>query len=122
MATDETENRGWELNAVGGVFLGLAWISVLMRCYVRLRLTNSFQLDDWLMLAAVVSIPFWKMILSRSQANIKSQQVIFTITIAFIIAGVHYGLGGHNRIHNKTLSRANEIEALKVGSTVYFDR
>jgi hypothetical protein len=49
------DNRGPEILVVTGAFLGLTWFSVLLRFYVRLQITNSFQLDDWLMLSGIVS-------------------------------------------------------------------
>jgi hypothetical protein len=52
---DLNENRGWELNVVTGIFLGLSWFSVLTRCYVRTVITKSFEIDDWCMLVAIVS-------------------------------------------------------------------
>lgn len=52
---DSQENRGWQLNVVVVVFLSLSWLTVATRLYVRLILTKSFQIDDWLMLIALVS-------------------------------------------------------------------
>lgn len=40
---------------------------------------------------------------------------IWTITGAFIVAGVHHGLGGHNKAV-AAVSRENEVQALKVSS------
>jgi hypothetical protein len=50
------ENRGPQLAAVMAVLLGLAWISMILRGYVRLRMLRSFGLDDWLAVAALVSL------------------------------------------------------------------
>lgn len=48
------DNRGPEILVVMGAFLGLSWFSVILRCYVRIWITNSFQADDWLMLVSIV--------------------------------------------------------------------
>jgi hypothetical protein len=47
-------NRGPELQAVGYVLLILAFITLTLRCYVRVFLVKSFGLDDWAMLVAMV--------------------------------------------------------------------
>ncbi len=47
--------RGTQLFAVQISFLGLAWISVLLRGYVRLRMLKKVSSDDYLMFASVVS-------------------------------------------------------------------
>jgi hypothetical protein len=39
-----------------------------------------------------------------------SSQLVFTIMCAFLIAGIHYGIGSHNA----DLTLPNIIEALKV--------
>lgn len=52
---DSRDNRGPELAAVTCFFLGVSWLFVLLRCFVRAKITNSFQMDDWLMVCSVVS-------------------------------------------------------------------
>lgn len=49
------ENRGPEVEAVAILFLTLAWIFVILRCYVRTILMKSFGTDDWLAIVALVS-------------------------------------------------------------------
>jgi hypothetical protein len=51
---DLTDYNGDSLLVTAAVFLGLSWISVLLRTYTRLVVTKSFQLDDWFMLASQV--------------------------------------------------------------------
>ena len=46
---------GTHLFAVQVSFLALAWISVFLRGYVRVRLLKQVSLDDYLMFASVVS-------------------------------------------------------------------
>ena len=46
-------DRGPEIAAVGITFLILCWVSVSLRCYVRIFLTGSFGADDWLSVAAL---------------------------------------------------------------------
>ncbi|KAH9904845.1 hypothetical protein F4778DRAFT_48271 [Xylariomycetidae sp. FL2044] len=83
-----TDSNGGALVATCVVMLVLTYLSIFLRSYVRAYLTNGFQADDWLILAA--------------QAN-------FTISCAFILRGVYYGLGRHN----KSLDQFDEIQGLK---------
>ena len=48
------ENSGPELQIISIVFLFTAWFSVLLRCYVRIWITKSFQMEDALMVVAAV--------------------------------------------------------------------
>ena len=43
-----------DINWVTGLFLALAWISVLLRVYVRAYMIRFFGWDDWLMLLSLV--------------------------------------------------------------------
>jgi hypothetical protein len=52
------ENNGGALLATAGTFLALSLFSVILRSYVRIYLTNGFQPDDWVMLAAQVKFLF----------------------------------------------------------------
>ncbi|KAI9740908.1 MAG: hypothetical protein M1818_004514 [Claussenomyces sp. TS43310] len=86
---DLQANRGPQLVGVSAGFLALTWLVVMMRCYVRLSLTNAgFRADDWCMVVSVV---------------------IFTLIAIFTFLGVHYGLGKHNA----ALSIEDQVEALK---------
>lgn len=67
--------NGQPLVVVCAIFLGLTWISCSLRFFVRLKITRSFEMDDWLM---VVS------------------QLVFTLSCSFILRGVYDGLGHHN--------------------------
>ena len=40
--------------AVGILFLTLAWVLTVLRCYVRIFMTRLFRTDDWLALATLV--------------------------------------------------------------------
>lgn len=50
------EDRGPQLVAVCAIFTITTVIAVGLRCYVRLRLVRNFGLDDWAMIAALVSV------------------------------------------------------------------
>lgn len=50
------EDRGPELAAVCWTFVTTAFVATALRCYVRTRIVKRFGLDDWTMLAALVSI------------------------------------------------------------------
>jgi hypothetical protein len=49
------DNRGPELLAVCSLFVAMAFVSVALRCYVRLRLVKAFGWDDGFMVLALVS-------------------------------------------------------------------
>jgi hypothetical protein len=46
--------RSADIKAVAILFLTLSWISVSLRCYVRLFLKKIFRVDDWLAVATLV--------------------------------------------------------------------
>lgn len=48
------ENQGPQVEAVAILFLALAWITVGLRCYVKIFMTKLFKIDDWLALASLV--------------------------------------------------------------------
>jgi hypothetical protein len=39
---------------INSVFLGLAWLTVLLRVYTRIVLVRIFYLEDWLMVISAV--------------------------------------------------------------------
>ncbi|KAI0166964.1 hypothetical protein GGR52DRAFT_584821 [Hypoxylon sp. FL1284] len=81
------DSNGGALVATAIAMLTFSWLSVLLRSFVRAKLTNGFQWDDWIMLVA--------------QAN-------FTVSCALILQGVQDGLGRHNG----SLDQPHEILAL----------
>ncbi|RDW62106.1 hypothetical protein BP6252_11539 [Coleophoma cylindrospora] len=85
MSTEEY--NGDQLVIVCVLFLILTWTTVALRCFVRMGLTDTFQIDDWLMVTA---------------------QIVFTISCSFILRGVHYGIGRHNA----AVDQPDEIQAL----------
>lgn len=50
------EDRGPQLAVVVILFLVVTWLIVALRCLVRVRMIKSFGLDDWFMVASLVSI------------------------------------------------------------------
>ncbi|KAH6611074.1 hypothetical protein Trco_001094 [Trichoderma cornu-damae] len=72
-----------DLNAYNGgplvgtciAFLALTWLAVGLRTYTRAVVIKRVQEDDWLMLVA---------------------QIIFTLSCAFVFAGIRDGMGRHN--------------------------
>jgi hypothetical protein len=48
------EDRSPQVIAVVILFLTLAWVLTLLRCYVRIYMTRLFRSDDWLALAVLV--------------------------------------------------------------------
>lgn len=55
------ESRGPELQRAAIAFYVVACGAVLLRCYVRTRIVKQFGVDDWFMLAAIVSgwVCYW---------------------------------------------------------------
>lgn len=51
------EGRSQAIFIVTTVFLGLSFIAVCLRCFVRLRLVRAFGWDDGLMVFAMVISP-----------------------------------------------------------------
>lgn len=49
------DNRGPELVAIMAAFLVLTWISVVLRCFVGIQISKSFEADDWLMATSLVN-------------------------------------------------------------------
>ncbi|KAK6078917.1 integral membrane protein [Seiridium cupressi] len=68
------DNRGPQVRAVASTVFALAFVALLLRCYVRLRIAKAFGWDDWFMVAAMVS---------------------FTFNTATCLAGVEHGTGRH---------------------------
>ena len=52
-------NRGWAVLAVCWAFVACAFISTVLRVWVRVRLTRNMGPDDFNMIAAMVSIAGW---------------------------------------------------------------
>jgi hypothetical protein len=48
--------RSEAILVVAAVFLGLSLIAGSLRCFVRFRLTNAAGCDDYMMVAAMVSL------------------------------------------------------------------
>jgi len=44
-----------QLNGIAGTGLGLSWITVAARCYVRAIMIKKFGYEDWFSLASLVS-------------------------------------------------------------------
>ncbi|KAI4623708.1 uncharacterized protein J4E88_009345 [Alternaria novae-zelandiae] len=84
----ELANRGPELQAVCSTFVSLAFITTVLRVYVRARIVKAFGADDWWMVAALCA------------------HVMFA-TCA--IGGIHYGTGRHM----DTLSSEQQYKAMR---------
>ncbi|TVY17486.1 hypothetical protein LARI1_G004529 [Lachnellula arida] len=82
------QDRAQTLLAVTIAFLVVTWVTVALRCFVRIRIVKAFGLDDYL---------------------IAFSQVIFTAFCITLILAVHYGTGRHNA----DVTSENIIEAVK---------
>ncbi|KAH8682089.1 hypothetical protein BX600DRAFT_521505 [Xylariales sp. PMI_506] len=68
------DNRGPQVQAAASAMFAIALIALLLRCYVRIGIMKAFSVDDWFMVAAMVS---------------------FTFNTATCLAGVAHGTGQH---------------------------
>ncbi|TVY27410.1 hypothetical protein LHYA1_G004176 [Lachnellula hyalina] len=82
------QNRGPTLLALTIAFLVVTWVTVGLRCIVRVRIVKALGLDDYLIALA---------------------QVVFTALCICLILAVHYGTGRHNA----DVTAENAIEAIK---------
>ncbi|PYI06938.1 hypothetical protein BO78DRAFT_342208 [Aspergillus sclerotiicarbonarius CBS 121057] len=80
-------NRNAAVKAVPPSFLGLCFVTVLLRCYVRIRLNKAFGWDDSLMLVATV---------------------IYAMFCGCMIAGGVYGTG----MHFEQLTPSHRVKAM----------
>ncbi|KAI0586086.1 hypothetical protein TUN199_01042 [Pyrenophora tritici-repentis] len=83
-----TQNRGPELTAICSTFVSLAFITTVLRVWIRTRIVKAFGADDYWMMAALIA------------------HVMFA-TCA--IGGVHYGTGRHM----DTLSYEQQYKAMR---------
>ncbi|CEI70750.1 hypothetical protein FVEN_g769 [Fusarium venenatum] len=67
-------NRGPELQLVGYILAVTAFITVLLRVFVRACIVKSFGFDDWCMCSALIT---------------------FLLFVVSALIGVHYGTGRH---------------------------
>ncbi|KAH8667439.1 hypothetical protein BGZ60DRAFT_377245 [Tricladium varicosporioides] len=88
MSDSSTDYNGTPLVVVAILFLCLTWLTITLRCFVRLKITKQFEADDWLILIS---------------------QGIFCLSCSFILRAIHYGLGRHNT----SMEQNDEIQALK---------
>lgn len=70
----QTPDRGPQLEAAIILFLCLSWVTVILRCYVRIRIIRCFAIDDYLTLITLC---------------------LFTIYGGLVLRGVYWGSGRH---------------------------
>ncbi|OTB20559.1 hypothetical protein K445DRAFT_362705 [Daldinia sp. EC12] len=70
------DDRGPELAVVVAVFLGLSFVTVALRCYVRAHILKAFQVEDWVAVAAMTC---------------------FILYCAAVMISISYGAGQHLR-------------------------
>ena len=85
------ENRGPEVVAVVIAFLVLTWVTVALRCYVRIILKPPFRISDVLSVASLVCAPIYMMRVSSINQSLTCQKLFFTICSAFLLVAVHIG-------------------------------
>jgi len=67
-------DRSLQLEVPLIVFLLLSWLTVSLRCYVRIYMIKSFSIDDYFILASLLT---------------------FTVYCSLAIASIHWGTGKH---------------------------
>lgn len=70
----DNDNLGPGLQAAASTFFALAAVTLLLRCYVRLRIAKAFGLDDWFMVVSTI---------------------FYALNTSSCLAGVKYGTGQH---------------------------
>jgi len=53
-----SSDRGYILNVIQGIFLALAFTSLIVRMYVRIKVTRNLGWDDFFIVLATVNRPF----------------------------------------------------------------
>lgn len=76
------DNRGPEVRIVIISFLAVSWVTVLARCWVRIKMIKAFALDDWLTVFTLQ---------------------LFTVYSSFVLIGAHWGCG--RRHHDLTVKQ-----------------
>ncbi|KAE9963457.1 hypothetical protein BLS_001662 [Venturia inaequalis] len=91
------DNRGPEVRIVIISFLAVSWVTVLARCWVRIKMIKAFALDDWLTVFTLQ---------------------LFTVYSSFVLIGAHWGCG--RRHHDLTVKqRVNAMHAWYFGEIFY---
>ncbi|RDL36920.1 Uncharacterized protein BP5553_06272 [Venustampulla echinocandica] len=85
------ETRGPQAAGAAGLFLGLSWIFVLLRCYCRAAIVRRFGPEDYLCVISQVALS----ILDLGNNEADAGQVIFTVYCTLVLVGVQYGTGRH---------------------------
>jgi hypothetical protein len=57
MSTTSKDDRSLEVKVVAAVFVAIASVTVILRCYVRLFVVKAFGWDDGAMVIAMVFHP-----------------------------------------------------------------
>lgn len=83
------DNRSPEVKIVIISFLAVSWVTVLARCWVRIRIIKAFALDDWLTVFTLQ---------------------LFTVYSSFVLVGAHWGCG--RRHHDLTVKQ--QVNAMHV--------
>lgn len=52
---DTSDNLGPGLRAAASTFFAIAVVTLLARCYVRLKIAKAFGVDDWFMVISTVT-------------------------------------------------------------------
>lgn len=101
-----TDDRSLSVKAVAASFMSVACVTVILRCYVRLRIVRSFGWDDTMMVLAMVSM-LWH-VQSVPADEIQAFYLMFS---GCMIGGSLYGTGKRFAV----LSRHERVVAMKVG-------
>jgi hypothetical protein len=92
----DEDNRRPEVETVIISFLVLSWVTVLARCWVRIRMIKAFALDDWL---TVLTLQ------------------VFTVYSGWVLVGTHWGCGRH--VHDLTIKQ--RVNSMHVSSSRFMN-
>lgn len=89
------EGRSQTIFVVTTIFLGISFIAVCLRCFVRLKIVRAFGWDDTLMVFAMVNGPSSP---SNGAAFTDTSQALNILFALCGITGALYGMGQRSRV------------------------
>ncbi|KAI1816769.1 hypothetical protein GGS20DRAFT_593978 [Poronia punctata] len=91
------EDRGPQLVVIASVCIGLCFLTVCLRCYVRFFILSLFRVEDWLAVWTLVHRNFHLPPALADPALIRTIQVWSIAYTACILLGIRYGGGKHTK-------------------------
>ncbi|KAI9839333.1 MAG: hypothetical protein M1837_002218 [Sclerophora amabilis] len=105
------ENRGPTLITVGWIFTSLAIVVVVLRLFTRFRLTRNSGLDDYFIIASLVSgLAMILVPLAKASLKIEPSQILSVASTSIATAAAVAGCGKHL----KALTPEQQAQAIKL--------